>query len=180
MSVERGRRTSVLLALERSRELLLREGFRGKAMAPRAKVRVSHPKIGGTLGLLASQGKGCVFSATSLDTIDEITLRGRDPKVMGHHSPSHQWGMHRGSLFLLTLPWAREDSISLSPKVLHKHLLFHRQAKEARVWVEVEDRAHRPGLQGLRGVSTPLHHKLSLLSSQLYRVCFFYLAFGQG
>ena len=46
--MEIGRRTSVLLALERSRGLLLREGFRGKAVALKAKVRISHPKMGGT------------------------------------------------------------------------------------------------------------------------------------
>ena len=86
---------------------------------------------------------------------------------MGHHSPSHQWGMHRRSFFLPTPPWAMEDSINLSPKVLHKHLLFHRQAREAR--------AHRLRLQGPRSLSTPLHHKLSSQTSPLYRVCLCYL-----
>ena len=52
--VERGRRTSFLLAQERSRGLLLCEGFRDRAATPRAKARISHPKMGGTLGLLAS------------------------------------------------------------------------------------------------------------------------------
>ena len=51
---------------------------------------ISHPKMGATLGLLASQGRESVSSATSLDTLDEIALRGKDPRVMGHHSPSHQ------------------------------------------------------------------------------------------
>ena len=41
---------------------------------------------------------------------------------MGHPSPSHQWDMHRHSLFLSTSPWAREDSIS--PRFLPKHLYF--------------------------------------------------------
>ena len=107
-------------------------------MAPRAKARISHPKMGGTPGLLASQGRGCVSSATNLDTLDRIALRGRDPRVMGHHSPNHQWDMHRCSLFLPTLQWARKDNISL--RVLHNHVLFHRQA---RVWVKVRNRAHR-------------------------------------
>ena len=31
----------------------------------------------------------------------------RIPKVIGHHSPSHQWGMLRRTLFLLNPPWAR-------------------------------------------------------------------------
>ena len=78
---------------------------------------------------------------------------------MGHHSPIHEWDMRRRSLFLPTPPWAREDDIS--PRVLHKHLLFHIQDRETRVWVEIRDRAHRPGLQGPRGVSTSLHHRLA-------------------
>ena len=39
--------------------------------------------------------------------------------------------------------------------------LLYRQAREARVWVEVEDRAHGLRLQGPRGMSTPLHHIMS-------------------
>ena len=40
--------------------------------------------------------------------------------------------------------------------MLHKHHRFHRQARKAKLWVEVEDRAHNSGFRGLRGVSTPL------------------------
>ena len=67
--VIRGRRVnSLLLARERSRGLLLREGFRDKAVATRAKARISLPKMGDTSMLLASQGRKHVSSATSLDT----------------------------------------------------------------------------------------------------------------
>ena len=53
--VIRGRRVdSILLARERSRGLLLHEGFRDKATATRAKAKISHPNMGDTLGLLAS------------------------------------------------------------------------------------------------------------------------------
>ena len=55
---------------------------------------------------------------------------------------------------------ARGTSISL--RVLHKHLRQYRQVRGARLWVEVRDRAHRLGLRGPRGVSTPLYHKLSV------------------
>ena len=101
-----------------------------------------------------------------------MALRGRDPRVMGHHSPSHQWGMHRRNLFFPTMPWAKKNIIS--PKVSHKHLLFRKQTTWARAWVkvEVEDRAQRLGLQGPKGVSTPLHLELSLQISQLVRVHF--------
>ena len=80
---------------------------------------------------------------------------------MGQHNPNRQWDMHGHSLFLLTP--ARARGTSISPKVLQKRLLLHKQAKEARVWVEAEDRASIPGLQGPRGMSTPLHHRLSVM-----------------
>ena len=62
----------------------------------------------------------------------------------------------------------------------HKHLLLHRQAREARLWVRAEDRAHRSGYQRFRGISTPSYHLLSqpviqgtfLLSSLWARVLF--------
>ena len=59
------------------------------------------------------------------------------------------------------------------------HLPCHMQAKEAKVWVGVKDRAHRPGLQVPKGVSTPLHHRLRLQISKLYRVCFYSRAYEQ-
>ena len=61
---------------------------------------------------------------------------------------------------------------SISPKVLHNHLFLHRQAREARLWVEVEDKAHRLGLQGLRGVSTPSYCRLRLWIIQSLQVMF--------
>ena len=68
---------------------------------------------------------------------------------------------------------------NISPRVLHKHLLLRRQAKGARAWVEVEDRAHRPGLRGPRGVSTPLHLRLSLQINRLFNVPFYSIAYRQ-
>ena len=53
--VLRGRRVKTLpLARERSRGLMLHKGFRDRAEVIRAKARISHPKIGDTLGLLAT------------------------------------------------------------------------------------------------------------------------------
>ena len=69
--VIRERRVNSLpLAKERSRGLLLREGFKGKVASTKAKAkaRISHSMMEGTLGLLANQGRECVSSATSLDT----------------------------------------------------------------------------------------------------------------
>ena len=94
-------------------------------MATETKAKVNHLRVRDTSGLLASQGRERVSIITSLDTLDGITLRGRDPRVMGHHSLNHQWDMHKRRLFLLTLSWAKEASIS--PMVLHKHLLFRRR-----------------------------------------------------
>ena len=55
----------------------------------------------------------------------------------------------------------------------HGCLSLHRQARRTRLWVEVEDGAHRQGHQGCRGVSTPSRHRLSQQISQSYRVRFF-------
>ena len=80
-------------------------------------------------------------------------------------------------MFLHSAVQAREANLSF--RELHGHLTFHRQAREARVWVEGEDETHRQGNQGSRGVSTPSHRRLSQQISQLYRVRFCYLAYGQ-
>ena len=89
-------------------------------METRAKAKVNRPGVGDTSGLLASQGREHVFIATNLDTLDEISLKGWDLEIMEHHSPNHQWDMHRHSLFLLTLVWVRGTSFSCG--VLRKHL----------------------------------------------------------
>ena len=66
--VRRRKRISLLLAQGKSRGLMLHEDFREKAVATKAKARISHPKMRDTSGLLANQGRECVSSATSLDT----------------------------------------------------------------------------------------------------------------
>ena len=174
--VLRGRRINILLALRRSRRLLLCTDLRDKAVATKAKAKVEHLGVGETLGLPASQGRKRFFIVTSLNTLDGIARGGRDPRTMGHLSPSHRWDLHRRSMFLLTPVRARGTSIS--PRVLHKCLMLHRQATLARVWVEVEDRACRQGHQGPRGVSTQLYHRLTQRINQLYKVCFYYFAYG--
>ena len=65
------------------------KGFKDRAVATKAKPRVNHPKMGGNSRLLASQSRGHVSIATSLDIGNKIILRGKDPKVMRHPSPSH-------------------------------------------------------------------------------------------
>ena len=65
----RGRRAILfLLAQGISRGLLLRKGFRDRVVAIKAKAKVNNPKMGDTLGPLASQGRGHVSIAMSLDT----------------------------------------------------------------------------------------------------------------
>ena len=96
---------------------------------------------------------------------------------MGHLSPNHQWDVHRHSLFLLTPPWAKRDSIS--HRALYRALLLYSQARWARAGVEVEGKAHKPGLQGPRGVFTPLHRRLRLQISRLFRVCFYSCSYRQ-
>ena len=67
--VIRGRRVNyLLLARERSKGLLIHEGFEDKAAAIRAKAKINHPKMGDTTRLIANEGRGHVSIATSLDT----------------------------------------------------------------------------------------------------------------
>ena len=73
----------------KSRRLLFRTDLGDRAMAIRVKAKVNHPGVGETSGILANQCREFVSIVTSLDTLDEIALRGRDPGIMGHHSPNH-------------------------------------------------------------------------------------------
>ena len=88
--VARGRRASLLPVQERSQRLRVIEGFRDRAAAIKAKARISHPKMGDTLVLLANQGRECVSNATSLDILHKIALRGKDPRTLGHHNPNYR------------------------------------------------------------------------------------------
>ena len=126
MLVLRERRVNLLLSPKRTRRLLFRMNFKDRVVATRAKDKVNYSRVGDTSRLLANQGREHLSIVTSLDNLDGIALRGKDPRVMGHHSPNHQWDMHRRCLFLLTPAWAKGTGIS--PRVLHKHLLFRRLA----------------------------------------------------
>ena len=88
--VLRGRRINLLLALRKSKRLLLDTDLKDKVVSTRAQAKVNHSRVGDTSRLLASQGRERVSIVTSLDTLDVIALRGRDPIVMGHHSPNHR------------------------------------------------------------------------------------------
>ena len=103
--------------------------------------------------------------------------RDRDPRVLEQRSPSQRWDRSGYSIFLHPLVWVKGAIISL--RELHGHLLLHRQAREVRLWAKAKDEAHRQGRQGFRGVSKPLHHRLSPESSQSYKVRFCYLTYGQ-
>ena len=149
----RGRRSNLLLAPGRNRRLLLCTDLKDMVVATRAKAKVNHLGVEDTSWLLASQGREHVSIVTSLDTLDGISLKDMDLRVIRYHGPNHQWDMHRRSLFLLTLAWTRGTGIN--PRVLNKHLLFSRRATWARAWIGVEVRTSRPRLQGPRGVSTP-------------------------
>ena len=98
--------------------------LRDKTTATRVEARINHPNMGDTSGLLASEGRECVSNATNLDTLDGISLRGKDLRVLGRRSPNHQWDRRGRSLLFLTPVRARETNISL--KVLHMCFLLHR------------------------------------------------------
>ena len=107
-----------------------------------------------------------------------IARRGMDLRALDRRSPSHQWDKRGHGLFLHPPVWVRGTSIS--PKMLYEHLPPHRQARGVRAWVKPEDRAYRLRHQGFRDVSTPSRHRLSHKISQLYSICFCYLAYAQG
>ena len=98
--VRKGRRVYLLIARERSRGLLLHESSRDRIVATRAKARVSYPKMGDTLGLLANQGRGHVSCATNQDILDGFASRGKDPRVSGKCSPGRLWDRREHTLFL--------------------------------------------------------------------------------
>ena len=77
--VARGRRVSLLLVRERSRGLLVHEGSRVAAIQARDGSE-----------LLVRLGRWCATIASSPDISGGITLRDRDPKVLGQHSPSQR------------------------------------------------------------------------------------------
>ena len=159
----RGRRVNLLLlARGRSIRLLLYKDFRDSAIAIKVKVKAKgdHLQVEDISGLTTRQGRGHVTIAINLETSGGIVLRGRNPRVMGHLSPSHQWDVHQCSLFRLTPPWARRDSINR--RVLHRALLLCSHGRWASAWVEVEAGAQKLGLQGSKGVSMPLHRRLRL------------------
>ena len=79
------------------------------------------------------------------------------------------------TVYSSTARYKPEEPVS----VPHGHLPLHRQAREARLGAETEDEAHMQGRQGFRGVFMPLYHWLSQRISQLYRVRFCYLTYGQ-
>ena len=89
MLVIRGRRANLFLASGRSKRLLICTDLRDRAVSTRSMANVNHSGVGDTSGILVSQGREHVSIVTSLDTLDEIALRGRDLRVMGHHSPNH-------------------------------------------------------------------------------------------
>ena len=54
-----------------------------------------------------------------------LSIRGKDPRILGCCSSNHQWDWYEHAFFSL---WVRGTCIRL--RVLHKHLQFHRQARE--------------------------------------------------
>ena len=164
--VARGRRVILLLVRERSRGLLVHVGSRATAI-----------QVKDGSELLVMMGRWCATIANSSDISGGIIPKDMDPKVSGQHSPRQRWDRRGYSIFLHSPVQARGASISF--RELHGHLPLHRQTREAKLWAEVEDEAHRQGHQGFRGVSTPSHHQLSQQISQSYKVRFCYLAYGQ-
>ena len=122
---------------------------RARAVTTRAKAKVNHLGVGDTSKLLVSQGRERVSITTSLDILDGIAHKGKDPRELGHHNPNYQWDSYRHSSFLLTPALAK--GISVSPRGLQKHLLICRRTTWTRAWVKVKGRDRRPRLLAKRG-----------------------------
>ena len=69
--------------------------FGDRAVATRAKAKISCPRVENTSGILASWSRERVSTATILDTFDGIAHGGRDPKVVTHLNPNRQWDEFR-------------------------------------------------------------------------------------
>ena len=77
--VARGRRVSLLLVRERSRGLLVHEGFRIAAI-----------RVRDGLELLVRLGRWCATISSGPDISGGIAPRDRDPRVSGHCIPSQR------------------------------------------------------------------------------------------
>ena len=127
--VARGRRVSLLPVREISRGLLV-------------YVCTDPQPPGLGIDRVASQVRRMVcYHCQQPRHMRKDSLRDKDPRVSGQRSPSLLWDRRGYNLFLHSPVQARGASISF--RELHEHLLLHRQARGARLWVEAEDGAHR-------------------------------------
>ena len=110
-------------------------GFQGQGHGYQGQGHIKDPSQSGSMTCFHCHQPGCKRR--------DCPNR-QDPMTMGHLSPSHPWDVNGCSMFLFTPAWARGTSISI--RVLHQRLLLRRHTREARVRVEVEDKAHRLGL----------------------------------
>ena len=88
-------------------------------------------------------------------------------------------GTREDIVYSSTAQYKPEEPVSVSESCTSTSRYTGRQAREARLWAEAEDEAHRQERQGFKGVSMPSHHRLSQKINQLYRVRSCYLAYGQ-
>ena len=78
--VARGRKVNLLLVRERSRGILVHEGFRAATIQARDKS-----------GLSVRLGRWCATIASNPDISRGIAPRDRDPRVLGQRSPNQRW-----------------------------------------------------------------------------------------
>ena len=160
--VLKGRKIHLLPTKERSRRLLFRTNLKDRAKVIR----------------IASQaGQMVCYHCQQPEHMRRDFPQRQGSQGFGTTQSKSAVGQERIQYILPHPSTGQRANISF--RELHGHLLLHRQARGARLWVEAEDKAHRQGRQGFRGGSTPSHHRLSQQISQLYRVCFCYLAYGQ-
>ena len=87
-----------------------------------------------------------------------------------------------GWLTSLTLEDEARQEFSLPRVVYEYEYVFSEELQGLppyRAWLKVGYRAYKPRIRGPRGVSMPLHLRLSRQISQLFRVCFYSCAYGK-
>ena len=146
----------------RSRGILLRKGFRDKAMTIKAKARVNHPKVGDTSRLPANQGREHFLlpPTWTLETrlpLEERILELWDTLVLvisGTFTYSVFSSLpHRG---------LGEPVLVLGCYIGPYYFTIRPDGPGHGLRSRSRTGLTMPRLQGPRGMSTPSHHKLSL------------------
>ena len=163
--VAKRRRVNLLLVRERSRGLLVHEGSRAAPSGPGTDQGCRSGWADGVLSLPVAwtHEEGFPLETGIPGFRDSaVPVNGRKGEDTVHSS---------------TPRYRAEEPVSVSGSC--KGTFRYTAGQRGQVRGRGRGRGPHIGTQGFRGVSTPSHHQLSQQISQLYRVRFCYLAYGQ-